>query len=1194
MKILAVKLKNINTLLGEWEINFDRPPLSDTGIFAIVGPNGSGKSSILDGLTLALYGETSRLRSPESGILHWPSEEASAEVTFSVGDTTYRSRWSVRKSGGTWESPEMLLSGIQNGDETLMEDRMIRVRSRIAELTGLDFKRFCRSVLLAQGDFAAFLNALENERAEILEKIMGSEMAEELEDSIARRAREEEEKLLQLKEAAVTFPMPAKSRINELRQSHEESEEELRKSGERLRELQDLKAQLELKQRLETDSLEATASLAAAEDEWSEARRGAQKLERAWPASSLRGTLDHLDGLMAEMDAARDSLNRLQRDLPVQEAQLVELEGNLQETTKKLQDVTEQLEERGGDLTGALESDREIDAESQRFLDMVSRYEAVERSQKENVQQQAQVEERLPQVESRREQILRWLEGRKVDEALGVDLEALDADSKRLNEIDGQIAEYRVQRQEPAELEREAAKALEKAERALRRVQFKADRLNQRRADRDQLLDELLEHSTFESVAAALKERKKKLLACRELAEIAGKAEKLGFSVDTALESARIEAERVSATEALNREQAALDELEGQIRWRDLVRRLSTERAVLERAAPCPLCGSEDHPFVEQGPPDFSELDRIVEERISRIQSLGNTLDALQNEAESILSRSGALKALEEQWARVCEKAALDWTLRGPDEVRGEIRSLEDDIKRWSSNLREARWIKWRNGWLGWTLRRRMKTVHRRERAWNAAFQQHEARQRVLDEIDGAIQRLREEDESIRTAIGVRVQPYGETSPDEGTGEELIQRLMGRREEYQRQRNELEKLGEELQNLNAQREALPLEHEQLREEAESLAAETESLQVHLATLKREREARYGTLDPEGELRILEGEVGRLTEEERALAGEVERLRGVIEEGRSMLSQWARKVEESESACAEAEAGLREEMAAAGFADVGAVRAQLEVLDDSQAILDRVAAAEKKLAAAKSRAVELRAAFDALPAEPVTDETPETIRLKLEEGEKHHASVRARWDEEERQLADYREAEREHREILASIAVQEKLVDEILAEQRVLRERDAAEAQRRRQRLMMTRLIDQTNEHLALLSGRYLLRSVEGNGLSIEVEDSLQDRTRRPVRTLSGGESFVVSLCLALGLSEMAARHRKIESLFLDEGFGALDEEMLYRVVAALKNLRANGKMVGIISHVKRLADEIPTQIRVDRIPDGSSCISIVA
>ncbi len=1194
MKILAIKLKNINTLLGEWEIRFDRPPLSDTGLFAIVGPNGSGKSSILDALTLALYGETSRLRSPESSMLTWPSEEASSEVTFSVGDTTYRSRWSVRKSGGIWEAPEMWLSGIQNGDETLLEDRMIRVRGRIAELTGLDFKRFCRSVLLAQGDFAAFLNALENERAEILEKVMGSEMAEELEDSIARRAREEEEKLFQLREAAATFPMPDKSRLTELRQSHEESEEELGKSGERLRELQELKAQVELHQRLESDSLEATAGLAAAEDEWSEARLGAQKLERAWPAAPLRGSLDRLDGLSAELDAAKERLDRIEQDLPAQEAKLVEREERLQETSKNLLEVTLQLQERGGELDGALESDREIEGESQRFLDMVSRYEMVQRSLKENLQQQAQVEERLPGVESRREEILQWLDRRRADEALGADIEALGADAGRLGEIESQTAQYRAQRKGAAEVEREAAKVLEKAERASHKVQIKADRLNRRKADRERLFDELLEHSSYEALAAALKEYKQKLSACRELAEIGRKAEELGFTVDMASELARIEAERDSASQALTLEQAALEELEGQIRWRDLVRRLSAERAALEAGAPCPLCGSEDHPFVEQESPDFSELDRIEEQRLGRIQSLRSTLDVLQNEADSIRSRSGELQAIEEQWARVCERAGLDWTLRGADAVREEIRSLEADIKRWSSNLRSARWIKWRNVWLGWSLRRREEKLQRRQSERDAARQQHEARQRVLEEIDGAVQQLKEEDASIRMGIGVRIQPYGETPPDAGTGKELIQRLMTRREEYLRQRSELERLGEELQDLNARREALPREHEQLVEEAQSLAAETESLQAWLASLKAERELRYGMLDPKGERQVLEDEMNRLAEEERALVQEVERLRGAIEEGKLMLPQWAQNVEQSESACGEAEAGLREEMAAAGLADVGTVRAQLEVLDDSQAILDRVAAAEKQLAAAKSRAEELRAALDALSAELLTFETLETVLAKLEEGEKIHAAIQARWDEEERRLTEYREAEMGQREILASIAVQEKLVDEILAEQKVLRERDAAEAQRKRQRLMMTRLLDQTNEHLALLSGRYLLRSVEGDGLGIEVEDSLQDRTRRPVKTLSGGESFVVSLCLALGLSEMAARHRKIESLFLDEGFGALDEEMLYRVVAALKSLRANGKVVGVISHVKRLADEIPTQIRVAKVADGSSSISIVA
>jgi exonuclease SbcC len=107
-----------------------------------------------------------------------------------------------------------------------------------------------------------------------------------------------------------------------------------------------------------------------------------------------------------------------------------------------------------------------------------------------------------------------------------------------------------------------------------------------------------------------------------------------------------------------------------------------------------------------------------------------------------------------------------------------------------------------------------------------------------------------------------------------------------------------------------------------------------------------------------------------------------------------------------------------------------------------------------------------------------------------------------------------------------------------------------------------------------------------------VEDSLQKEGARAVKTLSGGESFVVSLCLALGLSDLATGNRKIETLFIDEGFGSLDEESLYTVIAALKGLQATGKMVGIISHVQRLAAEISVRIKVEKESGDVSRITI--
>jgi exonuclease SbcC len=121
-----------------------------------------------------------------------------------------------------------------------------------------------------------------------------------------------------------------------------------------------------------------------------------------------------------------------------------------------------------------------------------------------------------------------------------------------------------------------------------------------------------------------------------------------------------------------------------------------------------------------------------------------------------------------------------------------------------------------------------------------------------------------------------------------------------------------------------------------------------------------------------------------------------------------------------------------------------------------------------------------------------------------------------------------------------------------------------------------------------------LRRSEKQGLALEIEDVFHQKARRPVKTLSGGESFLVSLAMALGLSDMAGNGRKIESLFIDEGFGYLDDETLYNVISTLKNLDTIGKMVGIVSHVKRIEDEIPTKIRINKISEGVSRLEMVA
>ncbi|MDI1311641.1 AAA family ATPase [Prosthecobacter sp.] len=154
--------------------------------------------------------------------------------------------------------------------------------------------------------------------------------------------------------------------------------------------------------------------------------------------------------------------------------------------------------------------------------------------------------------------------------------------------------------------------------------------------------------------------------------------------------------------------------------------------------------------------------------------------------------------------------------------------------------------------------------------------------------------------------------------------------------------------------------------------------------------------------------------------------------------------------------------------------------------------------------------------------------------------------------------------------------------------------DGAKFSRFAQSLTLRQLIGLANEHLKTLAERYRLMAAEGDELDLRIVDLYQANVDRPMESLSGGESFLASLALALGLSELASRHHPIDSLFIDEGFGTLDSETLEVALSALENLRSRGKTIGLISHVDLLKDRLSTQVRVVRGAGGTSQIEVVS
>ena len=148
-----------------------------------------------------------------------------------------------------------------------------------------------------------------------------------------------------------------------------------------------------------------------------------------------------------------------------------------------------------------------------------------------------------------------------------------------------------------------------------------------------------------------------------------------------------------------------------------------------------------------------------------------------------------------------------------------------------------------------------------------------------------------------------------------------------------------------------------------------------------------------------------------------------------------------------------------------------------------------------------------------------------------------------------------------------------------------------------QRLTLLNLINLANIHLFKLNKRYSLKMNEtykaGEELNFMLTDHYQTDEARLVDTSSGGERFLISLALALGLSDLASNNVSIRSLFIDEGFGTLDNDSLETVISTLETLHAQGKMIGIISHVESLKERISAQIQVLKKSNGVSAVEIV-
>ena len=1189
MKILNVRFKNINTLKGEWEIHFDRSPLKESGLFAITGPNGSGKTTIFDAISLGIYGETARLKNSPEQIMSKQTSRCFSMVTFSVNGNVYRSTWSLRSAQGKTLPPEMKLFEM-NGKERLLEDKISTVRDRIAALTGLDFKRFSRSIMLVQGEFSAFLNALDNERAEILDKIVGKDIFSEVLKAAVENAETADKKLQALEQEIQDFPLMRRSEVENLEETVQQLEEDFNEADRRILTLNEKENRRKRYDQLQKKYQENRNAIEEARYRKSQMESDFQRLKKAMAAALFQEEMDRLDSRKSEAAKDLDALKGFERDI----ADLEDRHNGLKEKAGihalELDRAQKAWSQRRELVEKTLEIEKEIAAATDSVGKLMERQAAVEDEQAKTSQEQLAVKQEIAENETRQKDTECWLEEHPEYEELVKRIPVIKDGLEKLQSIRQTISAHPGQQKSAVKAERKASSLLMKTARKLKNLRTKAEKVKARQAEQNKALTALLGDGTLkdlEKIYGGQKDRLKNYQSMLKIAKTYAKQEAGGNG--EALEKALIKAEgeHAEALRIFERENNRLSVIKNTARFEPCRRQLKEKE-------PCSLCGSLDHPYVTAGPSFGKETAEALQAQENTLKKIQNRLKTLSDHIAGLKAQHDPLVEMQKEWNLLCQATGAEWAIGDRHSVKTSIRSLKKDVRRQGARLKKIRKHHKKTGKIDQTVQKHSAKLSEKQTVSDQLEIDLIVRRNSLSSLQRETQNLRQTEAEVLRNLQPHLEMFKEKVPESGAENELNRRLEAKRVEFLNHLKTQNELKEQAIALKNRSEALPRQRDRLKTEADDLETRINTRQGALNALKNQRQTTFGTGDPIQEKQETEKKIQTEKDAVEIIRQEIQQVQQALTEKLRLKQVAEKKCRDIQKACEDLEQNLSIRAVASGFTSLADAQNSRLRLEERQTLEYQQEAIDCEIADFESNLDAIQKDFDEQGITEGAVEFPEDLSLQIQEARRRKdelsEALTAAWDRLEHQKT----MEKEYALKLREIEEQKKISDRLHAEKEFFESAGEADIKKRTQELVLERLLEHSNRQLEELSGRYRLRRCEENGLGLEIEDVFHQRERRSTQTLSGGETFLVSLALALGLSDIAGNGRKIESLFVDEGFGYLDDETLYKVVSTLKNLKRNGKLVGIISHVKRLEDEIPTKIRINKVAGGVSRLEVVA
>lgn len=1241
MKILAIKGRNLASIEGDFSIDFTVKPLVNVGIYAITGPTGSGKSTILDALCLALYGRTPRMKSAKENmvkvrdikdntlsqgdsrlIMRKGCADASAAVSFIGVDTySYTATWSVKRAHNSvnGQMQDYNITLFNESANQSVPGKKTEVMKEIERLTGMTFDQFTRAVLLAQGDFTAFLKAEQNEKAELLEKLTGTEIYSRISTLIFQKAKDADQqvKALASRHSDIKLLEPEQAeaynkQLKELKaeQQQWDDQKQLQQKAidwfmvaDRLqKELDEANLILQQTQRKLADSTEREARLLLVEQA-QEARGLYQDKQKA---------ADTLTDKKAALVNTQNTITELQVKIALSSQQQSEAEQHLTKVLHDYHDARPLLYKAG-------KLDAIIVSQKQPLVSSKADLEALQAKLQNQTDELNAKQEIIGQLSDSIDKLRTWIQQneprRPVAENATTIIARLEEAERDLRQINYHT---RITDNAAAELEKTGQQVI-KMESSVIELTHQLKPLKDtvleneaalKKYDQDTAELDLTASITFQqelttaltvwdklSETRCSNDKTKKELALNEIKVTQTHQLFDGINSQIPLAEARKEQTEKILNDAKQRITGNIEQL----------------RRELQPGEPCPVCGSTEHPYATAKALLQSEI-RILEEEakkcseawfelIGKKNTLNLELNHLEEEKQRLNIEAGVIEnnlmSQSAQW----EELSVSKNMAGiaDHEITSMIKAqiTENKIKTEELTRRNAEiraLVKSRET-LNTDIALVMdETTHTREDLQKLKHSA-ELKKQELETARTTIASHKGNMDIIEKELSPRFNKPGWFETWASGPEVFLSGISKFAEQWVNITNECIKTEQSLLNHSTEAEGL---RKNLEEKRQDIAARDKAL--NKLTLENEKLIQERATFFEGkEVSLVEKEYAEAELNARKASDEIKKQHnqlievlkmheGVMQQLNGDIERTGRELQVKTASFSNwfiafnnrnhltAEESLLKEWLDLPVSWITQERDALKQLKD-ELLKAKATYNERKIQLTKHQAAKVS---------PATLEELQQEMVALNEEVERTAVV----------IADISVALKQDalNKVTAGGLLKEKEALEVISNRwqkldLVLGSADGKKFRQVAQKYTLEVLLGYANKHLYDLSPRYSLECVP-DSLALQVIDHDMGDEVRSVHYLSGGESFLVSLALALGLASLSSSRLKVESLFIDEGFGSLDPETLQTAMDALEKLHNDGRKVGVISHVQEMTERIPTQIRVIKLSGSRSKVEV--